>query len=127
MLRKYLYLVLIAVSFAIPAPAQSTDTVLVLPFENTSGKADFNWVGESFADSLSDLLRVPTLNVVSNDERKILQQRLRIPLTSLPSLATSLKLARESGATLLVTGKYTIVPAQGDIAATVNVTTKIVA
>jgi tetratricopeptide (TPR) repeat protein len=125
-LKKYLYLILITVIFAVLARAQGSDTVLVLPFENTSNKAEFNWIGESFADSLSDLLRVPTLNVVSNDERKIIQQRLRIPLTSLPSLATSLKLARESGATLLITGKYTIVPAQGDTTATVNVTTKIV-
>ena len=103
-----------------------TDRVMVLPFENTSGKPEFNWVGESFALSLSELLRVPGLNVVSNGERKAVQQRLRIPLTSLPSLATSLKLSRESGATLLVTGRYTIVPSQGDLAATVNVTAKIV-
>jgi len=113
--------------FAIGALAQGTDTVLILPFENTSNKTEFNWIGESFADSLSDLLRVPTLNVVSNDERKIIQQRLRIPLSTLPSMATSLKMARESGATLLITGKYTIVPAQGDnTLATVNVTTQIV-
>ena len=115
------------VIFTVAANAQGTDTVLILPFENTSNKAEFNWIGESFADSLSDLLRVPTLNVVSNDERKIIQQRLRIPLTTLPSIATSLKMARDAGATLLVTGKYTIVPAENDSSlATVNVTTKIV-
>ncbi len=99
---------------------------MVLPFENTSNKPEFNWVGESFAMSISDLLRVPTLNVISNGERKVLQQRLRIPLTSLPSLATSLKLARGGEATLLITGFYTIVPAQEDMAATLNVTVKIV-
>jgi len=126
MLRKSLYLILITAVFVIAARAQGSDTVLVLPFENTSSKPEFNWIGESFADSLSDLLRVPTLNVVSNDERKIIQQRLRIPLTTLPSMATSLKMARDSGATLLITGKYTIVPAQADTTATVNVTTKIV-
>src|SRR5258707_13243872 len=87
------------------APANA-ETVMVLPFENASRMNEFNWVGESFADSLSDLLRVPTLNVISNDERKITQQRLRIPLANLPSLATSLKLARESNASLLITGKY---------------------
>src|SRR3954451_11291139 len=108
MLRKYLYIILITAVFAASALAQGTDTVLVLPFENTSGKPEFSWIGESFADSLSDLLRVPTLNVISNDERKIMQQRLRVPLTSLPSLATSLKLAQQSGATLLITGKYNI-------------------
>ncbi|KXK02235.1 MAG: bacteriophage N4 receptor, outer membrane subunit [Acidobacteria bacterium OLB17] len=106
--------------------AQATDTVMVLPFENTSGKPEFNWVGESFAAALSELLAVPTLNVISNDERKIVQQRLRIPLTSLPSLATSLKLAREKGATMLITGTYNIVPASGDTAAVITVTAKIV-
>jgi tetratricopeptide (TPR) repeat protein len=104
----------------------NAETVMVLPFENASKMPEFNWVGESFADSLSDLLRVPTLNVVSNDERKIIQQRLRIPLTNLPSLATSLRLAREANASLLITGKYNIVPAQGDTAATINVTAKII-
>lgn len=105
---------------------RATDVVMVLPFENTSDKPEFNWVGESFALSLSELLRVPALNVVSNTERKAIQQRLRIPLTNLPSLATSLKLARESGATLLIAGKYNIVPAQGDTAATLNLTAKII-
>jgi len=118
-------LMLIGVT-ATSAQAKFTDRVLVLPFENTSGKPEFNWVGESFALSLSELLRVPGLNVVSNGERKAVQQRLRIPLTSLPSIATSLKLSRESGATLLITGTYTIVPSQGDLAATVNVTFKII-
>src|SRR5438046_5120532 len=113
MLKKAANILIILIAASAVCMAQNADTVMVLPFENTSNKPEFNWVGESFADSLSDLLRVPTLNVISNDERKIVQQRLRIPLTSLPSLATSLKLARESGATLLITGKYTIVPAQG--------------
>lgn len=108
------------------SPAKFTDTAMVLPFENRSDKPEFNWVGESIALSLSELLKVPGLNVVSNSERKIVQQRLRIPLASLPSLATSLKLARESGATLLVAGRYNIVPAQAETAATINITAQII-
>lgn len=104
----------------------ATDNILILPFENKSDKPEFNWVGESFALSLSELLKVPSVNVVSNGERKMIQQRLRIPTTSLPSLATALKLAKESKASLLVTGKYTIVPAQGDTAATLNVIVKLI-
>jgi len=118
---------LIAVSAAFgQTQTAAKDVVMVLPFENTSAKQEFNWVGESFADALSDLLRVPNLSVISNDERKVIQQRLRIPLTTLPSLATSLKLARESNATLLVSGRYNVVPAAGDSAATLNVTAKII-
>lgn len=129
MLRKFIYsLVLTAIALvSIQAQTvQNADTVMVLPFENTSNKAEFNWVGESFADSLSDLLKVPSLNVISNQERKIIQQRLSVPLTVLPSLATSLKLARESGATLLIFGKYNIIPAEGDVAASLSVTAKII-
>src|SRR5687767_15752701 len=122
MLKKFLitsmFAMLAVTSLIGQAPQTATDVVLILTFENTSGKAEFNWVGESFADSLSDLLRVPTLNVISNEGRKIMQQRLRIPLSTLPSLATSLKLARASNATLLVSGKYNIFPAGTDTAAT---------
>ena len=127
--KKIVYFLMIATLFGALSSIRAqraTDVVMVLPFENTSDKPEFNWVGESFALSLSELLKVPALNVVSNSERKIIQQRLRIPLTNLPSLATSLKLARESGATLLVSGKYNIVPAQGDTAATLNLTAKII-
>jgi len=129
MLKKIVYVLGIAVligSMSSVRAQRATDVVMVLPFENTSDKPEFNWVGESFALSLSELLKVPALNVISNGERKAIQQRLRIPLTNLPSLATSLKLARESGATLLVSGKYNIIPAQGDTAATLNLTAKIV-
>ena len=117
---------LLAIMIAAVSAQTNSDTVMILPFENTSGKGEFNWVGESFADSLADLLKVPTLNVVSNDERKTIQQKLRVPLTVLPSLATSLKLAREGKATILIGGRYNIVPAQGDTAATVSVTAKII-
>lgn len=125
-LLKISILTLLLLTSSAFSQVKFTDRVMVLPFENTSNKPEFNWVGESFALSLSELLRVPGLNVVSNGERKAVQQRLRIPLTSLPSLATALKLSRESGATLLVTGKYTIIPSQGDLAATVNITSKII-
>ncbi|MFN2500792.1 MAG: tetratricopeptide repeat protein [Pyrinomonadaceae bacterium] len=117
---------LAACSLFAQLPQPASDVVLVLPFENTSGRSEFNWVGESFADSLSDLLRVPTLNVVSNEGRKIIQERLRIPLTTLPSLATSLKLARESNATLLIAGRYNIAPAAADTAATITVSAKMI-
>jgi len=130
-MRKVLFTILfLSIAFITVRAQNNADTVMILPFENTSGKAEFNWVGESFADSLSDLFGSkevnPTgLNVVANEERKIIQQRLKVPLAALPSLATSLKLAREGKATLLIAGKYNIVPPQGEVAAkiTVNVRT----
>ncbi|MBA2378892.1 MAG: tetratricopeptide repeat protein [Blastocatellia bacterium] len=117
---------LFVLSLSVFGQQRASDKILILPFENTSDKTEFNWVGESFAMSLSELLRVPTLDVVSNGERKLIQQRLRIPLANIPSIATALKISRESGATLLVTGRYNIIPEQEDTAATLSVTTRII-
>lgn len=115
-----------AVSAAKAQTSQNPDTAMILPFENASGRAEFNWIGESFADSLSELMKVPGLNVITNHERKIIQQRLRVPLTILPSLATSLKLARDGRATILIGGSYKVQPAQGDSSAIINVSARII-
>ncbi len=97
------------------AAAQTTatkDVVMVLPFENVSNKPEYNWVGESFSDALSELLSVPELIVVSSDERELAYQRVRLPLTTLPSRATAIKLAREAKATMVVLGTYNVIPAK---------------
>ncbi|HEX8161770.1 MAG TPA: tetratricopeptide repeat protein [Pyrinomonadaceae bacterium] len=89
------------------------DTILVLPFENTANQREYNWVGASFADSLADLFaHAPGLGVVSTDERELLYQRLRLPLTSSPSRATAIKIAREAKATLVVIGTYSVKAAE---------------
>jgi tetratricopeptide (TPR) repeat protein len=93
-----------------PAAAQSGtgEVVLVLPFENVSDHPEYNWIGESFADSMSVLLDKPGLLVVSSDERAVAYQRLRLPLTVIPSRATAIKIAREVKATMLVIGTYNV-------------------
>ena len=100
------------------ASAQSgaTETVVVLPFENRSDHPEFNWIGESFADSLSTLLTKPGLVVITGDERAVAYQRLHLPLTVLPSRATAIKIARELKATMIVIGNFnvTVPPAAPD-------------
>jgi tetratricopeptide (TPR) repeat protein len=86
----------------------AAEVVLVLPFENTSDHPEYNWIGESFADSLASLLDKPGLIVVSSDERAVAYQRLRLPLTVIPSRATSIKIARELKASMIVFGTYNV-------------------
>ncbi|MEK6335301.1 MAG: tetratricopeptide repeat protein [Acidobacteriota bacterium] len=86
-----------------------TEVVVVLPFENVSTHPEFNWIGESFADSLSALLSKPGLIVVTGEERAVAYQRLRLPLTVLPSRATAIKIARELKASMIVIGTYNVV------------------
>ncbi|HEY7786436.1 MAG TPA: tetratricopeptide repeat protein [Pyrinomonadaceae bacterium] len=90
----------------------ANDVVMILPFENTSARPEFNWVGESFADAISELLATPGLIVVSTDERQLAYQKLRVPEVVIPSRATAIKLAREAKATMVVLGTYSITLAQ---------------
>ena len=94
------------------AQAPLSDVIMVLSFENTSNRPEYNWVGESFADSLTELLNKPGLLVVSSDERALAYQRVGLPDTMIPSRATSIKLAREAKATMIVLGTYTVTPPQ---------------
>jgi len=89
------------------------DVVMVLSFENTSNRPEYNWVGESFANSVAELLSKPGLIVVSNDERELAYRRLRLPPTVIPSRATAIKLAREAKATMIVIGTYSVTRAAG--------------
>jgi tetratricopeptide (TPR) repeat protein len=108
-----LFLVLALVFPATRALAQnaSAEVVMVLPFENTSNRAEYNWVGESFADAIAELLNKPGLLVVSSDERELAYQQLRLPETVIPSRATAIKLARQAKATMIVIGSYSVTPA----------------
>src|SRR5687768_17956286 len=111
--QQVLVLVLFGIMFmgvsSIDAVAQGGgDVVMVLPFENTSNRLEYNWVGESFADSLAELLNKPGLVVVSSDERQLAYQRLRLPETIIPSRATAIKLAREPKASMIVIGTYSV-------------------
>ncbi|MFN2533304.1 MAG: tetratricopeptide repeat protein, partial [Pyrinomonadaceae bacterium] len=117
--QRFCFPVVLAVVFgflSIPIHAQnaSTDVLMVLPFENTSKRPEYNWVGESFADSIAELLNRPGLVIVSNGERELAYQHLRLPETVIPSRATAIKLAREARATMIVIGSYSVTPAPVD-------------
>lgn len=94
---------------AVAQNSSAAEIVLVFPFENTSDHPEYNWIGESFSDTLSALLDKPGLIVVSSDERAVAYQRLRLPLTVIPSHATAIKIARELRASMVIIGTYNVV------------------
>jgi len=104
----------LSVSASLGQNSTGGDVLMVLPFENTSNRPEYNWVGESFANSLAELLNRPGLIVVSGDERELAYQRLRLPETVIPSRATAIKLAREAKASMIVIGTYSVTLAQED-------------
>lgn len=116
--RTFAALALIVTALAAGASAQTrpgSETVIVLPFENTTNQRDYNWIGASFSDSLTGLFaQAPGLNVVSTEERELIYQRLRLPLTSQPSRATAIKIAREAKASIIIIGGYGVKASQDD-------------
>lgn len=104
-------LTLLAAGAARAVAQAPVERIVVLPFQNTSSQREYNWVGESFADSLSQLLNVPGLLVVEGDQRELIYQKLHIPETVIPSRATAIKIGREANSTLVVVGTYEVVPA----------------
>jgi len=111
-LIKSTLLLAIVTFLPVLAHAQNApDAVMVLPFENTSNRPEYNWVGESFADALADLLNKPGIIRISSDERELAYQRLRLPETVIPSRATAIKLARQAKASMIVIGSYSVTTA----------------
>lgn len=108
------------------AQTPTSDVVLVLPFENTSKLPQYNWVGESFADSLTDLFNQPGVAGVSSDQRELAYSRLRLPLTTIPSRATAIKLGRDTRATLVVVGTYSVVPGREGTADSIQGTARVI-
>ena len=112
---KLIFAILLAtIAFPSVSRAQAqnpaADVVMVLPFENTSNRAEYNWVGESFADALAELLNKPGLVVVSSAERELAYHQLRLPETVIPSRATAIKLARQAKASIIIIGSYSVTP-----------------
>ncbi len=90
------------------AKPATADTIVTMPFENLSGRAEYNWVGESFAAALSDLLDKPGLVGIRPDERNVAYKQEGLPPTAILTRATMIKIAERAGANLVVMGTYRI-------------------
>ncbi|MDP9266779.1 MAG: tetratricopeptide repeat protein [Acidobacteriota bacterium] len=87
--------------------AGATETVVVLPFENGSKAPGLEWIGEAFPEIIGRRLASSTsLFVVPRSDRVYALDRLGIPASARPSLATLLRLGEEMDADYLVMGRY---------------------
>lgn len=82
--------------------------VLVLPFENRSGNASLNWIGDSFPDTLGRRLGSAGFLTISRDDRAYAYEHLGLPDGFRPSRATSIQIARQLDANYVVVGSFTV-------------------
>lgn len=93
---------------AMRARAAADDVLLTLPFENISGRPEYNWVGDSFAVLLADLLDVPGITVLTPEERNLAYERTGIKPGDILTRAAEIKLAEFAQANLALVGTYDI-------------------
>jgi tetratricopeptide (TPR) repeat protein len=116
LLAKIFVLLLAALSPAVLI-AQSLPggrVVLVLPFENRSGDATLNWIGNSFPDTLDRRLNSAGFLTISHDDRVFALTHLGLPGDFRPSRATTIRIAQQLDANYVVIGSFTL--ANGQIA-----------
>ena len=82
--------------------------VLVLPFENKSGNASLNWIGDSFPDTLDRRLNSSGFLTISHDDRAYAYDHLGLPTDFRPSRATTIQIARQLDANFVIIGSFTV-------------------
>ncbi len=115
-LAKIVFLTLAALAPATLAAQTLTGgrVVLVLPFENRSGNATLNWIGNSFPDTLDRRLNSAGFLTISHDDRVYSLTHLGLPGDFRPSRATAIRIAQQLDANYVVIGSFTL--ASGQIA-----------
>ena len=105
-------ILLLLVMAALGAAAQvrpaklSSQTLLVLPFENASKAPGLEWISESFPEVLGQRLASPLLYIVSRDDRSYAFDRAGVPANLHLSRATLYRIAEQMDADYVVLGAY---------------------
>ncbi len=86
--------------------------VLVLPFDNRSGQASLDWIGESFATTMNQRMRSAGFLTISRDDRVYALDHLGLPAGFKPSRATTIRIAQTLDAQFVLVGSYTVHDAQ---------------
>lgn len=87
---------------------------MVFPFENrTADQLDYNWVGESCALMLTDLLASANLPTVSADDRHWLYRQRGFPGAAVLARASAIQIAEATASRYAVVGSYEISGVRG--------------
>ena len=82
--------------------------ILVLPFENRSGDAKLNWIGDSFPDTLNQRLNSAGFLTITRDDRQFALDHLGFPVDFKPTRATTIRIAQTLDANYVIVGNYSV-------------------
>lgn len=80
--------------------------VLVLPFDNRSGQTSLDWVGESFAEMISQRLQSAGFFTIDRAARAYALDHLGLPVGFRPTRATTIRIAQTLDAEFVIVGSF---------------------
>lgn len=102
------FLLGLVTALALSGTSRAADVLLTLPFENISGRPEYNWVGESFVVLYAELLDTAQLQVLDPAERNLVYEKLGLRASDLLTRAAVIRVAETAQANLALVGTYDI-------------------
>jgi tetratricopeptide (TPR) repeat protein len=87
--------------------ATSSQTAIVIPFENGSTAPGIEWISEAFPAVLGQRLSSPTIYVLTREDRLRAYDRAGIPAQVHPSRATIYRIAEQMDVDYVILGRFT--------------------
>lgn len=104
---------LIALAFLLLLPAMAvcqgvpgTQTVLILPFSNSTHQPGLEWISEAFPEILGQRLNTQSLFLIGREDRQYAFDRMGIPVNLHASRATLYRIAAQLDADFIILGSY---------------------
>ena len=106
------------------APAAAPDAVVVMPFENRSQIAKYNWICDSFAILIVDVLDAHGVSVINVDKRNLAFEKLRLSPSDLLTRAAMIRVAGAAQANLALVGEFDIGESKESV--TISITARLI-
>lgn len=97
------------------APSRASDTVVVMPFENRSQIAKYNWICDSFAILIGDVLDTHGVSVINIDKRNLAFEKMNLSPSDLLTRAAMIHVAGAAQANLALVGEFDIGESKEDV------------
>ncbi|MBO0727359.1 MAG: tetratricopeptide repeat protein, partial [Blastocatellia bacterium] len=96
-------------------PPPAPDTVVVMPFENRTQMAKYNWICDSFAILIGDVLDAHGIRVINIDMRNQAFEKMRLSPSDLLTRAAMIRVASAAQANLALIGEFDIGESKEDV------------
>ncbi|MBO0861753.1 MAG: tetratricopeptide repeat protein [Chloracidobacterium sp.] len=97
------------------AAAPAADSIVVMPFENRSQMAKYNWICDSFAILIGDVIDAHGIRVVNIDMRNQAFEKMHLSPSDLLTRAAMIRVAGAARANLALVGEFDIGESKDDV------------